>query len=155
TQIAREANDALNQMTRLREQARAMPANSAALLAQVREQAQRAQALVQAGPADEVLKLKVRRAQEELDEEQKDRRMVATLEGIRLRGADEKHKAFDVTRTRRLYADAFREYGLDMEALSVVECGRRVRESAIREELLAALHDWLVDSVPREEAARR
>src|SRR5262249_53895516 len=45
-------NDAVNQATALREKARTAPTGGAALLAQAREQAQRALALVENGPAD-------------------------------------------------------------------------------------------------------
>jgi hypothetical protein len=55
-QVAREVNDALNKATALREQAKAAPVGSAALFAQAREQAQRALALVESGPADDALK---------------------------------------------------------------------------------------------------
>jgi eukaryotic-like serine/threonine-protein kinase len=40
------------------------------------------------------------------------------------------------------YADAFRDYGIDPLALSAVEAAARVRRSAIRLELVAALDDW-------------
>ena len=43
----------------------------------------------------------------------------------------------------RLYAEAFREYGIDLPAPEPAEAAAQVRNSAIRETLLAFLHDWL------------
>jgi tetratricopeptide (TPR) repeat protein len=68
--------------------------------------------------------------------------MVAGLEEIRLRpyvsGWDvENRKAAD-----RAYAAAFRNYGIDVEVLDGAEADRRVRESAIRDDLITALDDW-------------
>src|SRR5207248_1889636 len=51
-QLARDVQVALNQATTLRVQAQAATAGSTLLFAQAREQAQRARALVQSGPAD-------------------------------------------------------------------------------------------------------
>src|SRR5262249_12256934 len=65
-QVAREVNEALNQATALREQAKAATVGSAALLAQAREQTQRALALVDNGPADAALVDQVTRLQAEL-----------------------------------------------------------------------------------------
>jgi serine/threonine-protein kinase len=87
-QVAREVNDALNQATALREQAKAAPVGGAALFAQAREQVQRALALVESGPADDTLKTQVTRLQSELDEEEKDRRLVAALDEARLAQAE-------------------------------------------------------------------
>jgi serine/threonine-protein kinase len=58
-QLTREVNETLNQVTALREQARTASVGGAALFAQAREQAQRALALVESGPAEEALKQRV------------------------------------------------------------------------------------------------
>jgi serine/threonine-protein kinase len=88
TQVARDVNETLNKVTALREQARSASAGGAALFAQAREQAQRALALVESGPADETLKKRVTELQAELDEEEKDRTLVAALDEARLAQAD-------------------------------------------------------------------
>ena len=49
-----------------------------------REQAQRASALVENGPADDDLKAQVRKLQRDLDEEEKDRRLLAALDAAQL-----------------------------------------------------------------------
>src|SRR5262249_61982916 len=40
------------------------------------------------------------------------------------------------------YENAFKAYGLDIEALEPEEAARRVRDSAIASQLLTALEDW-------------
>src|SRR5262249_57961787 len=70
--------------------------------------------------------------------------MAAKLEGIRLR------LSTDSTKTRATaaplyaeYADAFRSYfSIDLLILEPEEAAARVGNSAIRETLLAYLHDW-------------
>ncbi|HYT95604.1 MAG TPA: protein kinase, partial [Gemmataceae bacterium] len=41
------------------------------------------------------------------------------------------------------YQEAFRTYGIDVEKLPPAEAGRRIRGEEIRQELLAALEDWI------------
>ena len=57
-------------------------------MAQAREQAQRALALVGSGPADSTLASQVQQLQSELDEEEKDRTLVAALDAARLAQAE-------------------------------------------------------------------
>ena len=65
--------------------------------------------------------------------------MVIDLEEIRL--------GFSNSRTARSpgenYAGAFRKYGIDLTTLEAPSTAARIRSSAIRETLLAFLHDWL------------
>ena len=65
-----------------------------------------------------------------------DARMVTELEKIRLRLLE--GTAFS---RHRLYAEAFREYGIALPEPDAAAA--RIRNSAIRETLLAFLHDWL------------
>jgi tetratricopeptide (TPR) repeat protein len=48
----------------------------------------------------------------------------------------------------RLYAEAFREYGIALPAPEPEGAAARIRNAAIRETLLAFLHDWLFFWVP-------
>jgi eukaryotic-like serine/threonine-protein kinase len=78
---------------------------------------------------------------ERLIEACSDANMAANLEVIRLR------LSTDPTKTRTtaapLYAEAFRSYyGIDLLFLEPEEAAARVGNSAIRETLLAYLHDW-------------
>jgi serine/threonine-protein kinase len=81
---------------------------------------------------------------ERLMQARSDANMAAKLEGIRLR------QSTDATKTRGTaaplyaeYAEAFRTYhGIDLLNLEPEEAAARVGNSAIRETLLAYLHDW-------------
>jgi tetratricopeptide (TPR) repeat protein len=131
--VAREVQEALAQAAALRDQA-----NWAEAQALVR----RAEALLEAGPADGDVAGRVRDLRRELDQEEKDRRMIQALEEIRLRQAEVKGGHFDREGSAPRYAEAFRGYGLDVEALPAGQAAARLRRSPIREQLLAALDDW-------------
>jgi serine/threonine-protein kinase len=64
--------------------------------------------------------------------------MVAELEDIRLRLSDAAPLS-----PEKLYADAFRNYGIPLVTLEPAEAAARIRNSAVRGPLLAFLHDWL------------
>jgi eukaryotic-like serine/threonine-protein kinase len=65
--------------------------------------------------------------------------MVTKLEEIRLHLMNAK-----VSPTvDQLYGEAFRDYGIPLAMLEPAEATARIRNSAIRETLLAFLHDWL------------
>jgi serine/threonine-protein kinase len=87
-QLTRDVNTALTKALALREGAKAEPVGKARLFAQAREQAQRAQALVESGPADAALKAQVAQLQTELDQEEKDRQLIAALDEARLAQAE-------------------------------------------------------------------
>ena len=58
----------------------------------------------------------------------------------------------------RLYAEAFREYGIALPATKPEAAAAQIRNSAIRETLLAFLHDWLFflgSDADKEQFARR
>ncbi len=44
----------------------------------------------------------------------------------------------------KLYAAAFREFGLDLDKLEPGDAARQLPEGALREEMAAALDDWAV-----------
>ncbi len=67
-----------------------------------------------------------------------DARMVTELEGIRLR----LHELPELP-GHRLYIEAYGKYGIALLALEPAVAAERLRNSAIRETLLAFLHDWL------------
>src|SRR5262249_1643155 len=54
----------------------------------------------------------------------------------------------------RMYADAFRDYGIPVMTLEPTAAAARIRDSAIRETLLAFMHDWLYRPMPDENRAR-
>jgi serine/threonine protein kinase/Flp pilus assembly protein TadD len=68
--------------------------------------------------------------------------MVVRLQEIRLEMAAVKDENFDLGLGDTLYAAAFRDYGIDVEAMEPEEVARRLPNGAIREEMIAALDDW-------------
>jgi tetratricopeptide (TPR) repeat protein/serine/threonine protein kinase len=68
-----------------------------------------------------------------------DLEMVRRLEETSLRGGFEDDNPFKLSAE---YRAAFRDYGLDLEALSPEEAAERVRASAIKAELIAGLDAW-------------
>jgi serine/threonine protein kinase len=128
-----EVNDALNQARALQEQAR---------WGEAQAMVRRAEALLEGGTGEPELAKRVRAMQRELDEQEKDRRMIAELEEIRLRQAAPEGENVKDGGAAPLYEEAFRKYGLDVGALEPGEAAARVRASAIRQELLAALYSW-------------
>jgi serine/threonine-protein kinase len=75
-----------------------------------------------------------------LDQGKRDLDMVADLDEIRLRLA--RPSAVPAS-PEKMYAQAYRHYGIDLLALEPAESAARIRDSAIRNTLVAFLHDWL------------
>jgi eukaryotic-like serine/threonine-protein kinase len=75
-----------------------------------------------------------------------DARMVTELEEIRLSLLERRALSGNP-----LYAAAFREYGIALPAPNPEVAVAQIRNSAIRETLLAFLHDWMFFWVPRAE----
>jgi serine/threonine-protein kinase len=145
-QLTREVNDALNQATALREQAKAAPVGRAALFAQAREQVQRALALVENGQADAALAAQVRQLQADLDEEAKDRKLVAALDEARLAQAESAagEPWFALERAVPVFREAFRAYGLPVGEGEPGAAAERIRQrpAAVQEAIFAALDEW-------------
>jgi tetratricopeptide (TPR) repeat protein len=114
--------------------------------AEARQAAERAGArLGSAGP--EALRQRVAEARAELGRRearvQSDRSMRRTLEDLRLPPQREPGQpAAGWQDLDAAYQRAFAQYGLDLTTLSAEEAGRRVRDSAIGETLVAALDHW-------------
>jgi tetratricopeptide (TPR) repeat protein len=81
-----------------------------------------------------------------------DRRLAERLQQIRLLKAELKDGHFDFAGAERAYAEAFREHGIDVDRLAPDKAAERVRASAARDELVAALDDWASST---REASRR
>src|SRR5262249_47977567 len=67
--------------------------------------------------------------------------MVARLEEIRLRLSEGGRN--QLLSPEKMYGDAFRDFGIPVMALEPATVAARMRDSAIRETLLAFMHDWL------------
>jgi tetratricopeptide (TPR) repeat protein len=147
THLTREVNDSLARVMELRQQARTATAGSPALFAQAREQARSALALIQTGPADEALKEQVRQVQEQLDEEEKDRKLLAALDAARLAETETfpGQNRFANERAIPLFREAFRAYGLRVGEGEPAAAARllRQRPAPVREAVNAALDSWL------------
>ncbi len=145
-QLSRDVNEAVNKATALREQARTAAVGSVLLFAQAREQAQRAVALVESGPADATLKELVLQLQAGLDEEEKDRTLVAALDEARLAQAEsaDDNNGFAKERAVPKFREAFRAFGLAAgEGEPKVAAARiRQRPAAVQQAILAALDEW-------------
>jgi serine/threonine-protein kinase len=145
-EVTRAVNETLNQVTALREQARTASVGGAALFAQAREQAQRALALVESGPAEDTLKTQVRQLQEELDDEERDRTLVAALDEARLAQAETLvgESRFADERAVPKFREAFRAYGLAAGEGEPKAAAERIRQrpAAVRQVIVAALDEW-------------
>jgi eukaryotic-like serine/threonine-protein kinase len=145
-QLTHDVHDALNKATALREKAQTANVGGAALFGQAREQAQRALALVENGPADDLLKEQVRQLQAELDQEDKDRKLVVALEEARLAQADTSDDRHGYASERAVprFREAFRAYGLPAGEGEPAAAAERIRQrpAAVREAIVAALDEW-------------
>jgi RNA polymerase sigma factor (TIGR02999 family) len=145
--VSSDVHEALNQATAFRAQARAGGPGSQGLLAQAREQAERAAALAEHGPADEDLRGRVTTLREELAEEERDRRLYADLEAARLAqaGTDVGRSRFTRGRALPLFREALQSYGLPAGEGEAADVAARIRKrpAAVREALLAALEEWV------------
>jgi serine/threonine-protein kinase len=144
-QLTREVNDALNQASALREQSKAATVGSTALFAQAREQAQRALALIENGPADAALTEQVRRLQADLDEEEKDRALMTALDEARLAQAETlSENRFATERAVPKFREAFAAYGLAAGDGDPKLAAERIRQrpAPVKEAILAALDEW-------------
>jgi serine/threonine protein kinase/Tfp pilus assembly protein PilF len=144
-QLSRSVNEALNQATALREQAKAATVGSAALFARAREQMQRALALAEDGLADAALTAQVSQLQAELDAEDKDRTLVAALDEAWLAQAETlSENRFATERAVPKIRAAFRAYGLAAGEGEPAVAAERIRRRpvAVQEAIVAALEEW-------------
>jgi tetratricopeptide (TPR) repeat protein len=73
----------------------------------------------------------------------KDLKMIQRLEDIRLEEAAVRDGGLDdLQDISYLYANAFRNYGVEVDALETEEAARRIQDSRIHVELTAALDNW-------------
>jgi serine/threonine-protein kinase len=140
----RAINEALRQATSLREQTRTAQGRTALDLAvRAREQARRAEALVESGPADAALAEQVRGLLAELEADEKDRQLLAALGTIHLFQYD-----LDLDVSERVvshYREAFRAFGMPAGEGTATEATERLakRPATVREAALAALDEWV------------
>jgi tetratricopeptide (TPR) repeat protein len=95
----------------------------------------KAEGLLAGSGGSEALRQRVR-------ELQADVAMVAKLEEIRIRQTQVKDNHFDNLSADSAYAQAFRDYGIDVEKLELAEAAERLRARPITVELAAGLDEW-------------
>jgi serine/threonine-protein kinase len=138
----RRVSAELERVDSLRDQAQLRPAESQSLVAEALASAQRANGLLDQGPAHAELRQRVQALVAELLQAERDRRMTARLEQARLSQASVKDGHFDLAAADAEYAAAFREYGIDVRTEAFEPTVERLRATTIRAELAAALDDW-------------
>jgi serine/threonine protein kinase/Flp pilus assembly protein TadD len=72
-----------------------------------------------------------------------DLEMVERLQDIRMRQSDQRGRLYKINEADPDYADAFRTYGINVEALEPTEAARRIATRAIKPNLIAGLDHWL------------
>jgi tetratricopeptide (TPR) repeat protein/serine/threonine protein kinase len=80
--------------------------------------------------------------QQRLAEIRADLEMAERLEQIRLGQSDVEQERYATLEADPKYAQAFRDFGIDVEALAIEQAAERIRTRSIRRELVAALDDW-------------
>jgi probable HAF family extracellular repeat protein len=95
-----------------------------------------AEALLGPGGGNDGLRQRTRRLRDDLQ-------MVSRLDEIRQQMTAVKDDHFDRGAGDRLYPEAFRDYGIDVETLSPDAVASKMPEGPVREELIAALDDWM------------
>jgi tetratricopeptide (TPR) repeat protein len=126
--IDTEANVALNEADRFQEHGK-WPA--------ALEATRRAHGFVAGGEGSEAVRARVQDRLADLE-------MVVRLQevSVRMQSAAANSTQFNYQVGDKAYAEAFRNFGVDVEALGVAEAGERLRGRSVRVELATALEDW-------------
>jgi len=95
-----------------------------------------AEALLGPGGGNDGLRQRIRRLRDDLV-------MVSRLDEIRQQMTALKDDHFDTGQADRLYGEAFRDYGIDVETLSPDAVASRMPAGPVGEELIASLDDWM------------
>jgi tetratricopeptide (TPR) repeat protein/serine/threonine protein kinase len=150
TVTGREVNQALAEAAELRGRAKATRGGDPALLDLSVAEAKRGSSLLALDEGDPELRNRVRAfladVTRERDESkaraadaERDRQMVDRLDQIKL----EYSSHTDRPKIDAHYVVAFREFGIDVDALAPAEAGARVASSRIADELISAIDQWI------------
>jgi tetratricopeptide (TPR) repeat protein len=134
-----EAGDALNQAARCLEEGK-WPEAAA--------WAQRAEGVLAGGAEQPAGRQRLQTIRADLD-------MVARLQEIRIRQSQVQDEQFDNLAAGPEFAQAFRGYGIDVEALDVEQAAAAIRARPVRLELVLALDDWAFVRQKRQPGASR
>jgi serine/threonine-protein kinase len=148
----RDVSRALDDLARLLGEAREQsehPDAAEVVLARARSVLGEARGLLDSGQPTEALRRRVQEGQADMEDAEKDQRLLATLEDIRLKRSEQRGGIFDNEGTATRYEAAFRAYGIDVLTLPPGEAADRLRVKWLCESLLTVLDDWaIVTSVP-------
>jgi tetratricopeptide (TPR) repeat protein/tRNA A-37 threonylcarbamoyl transferase component Bud32 len=142
-ETVRAVERALTEAAVLRRQVRAgkfedLAAWSAALAA-----ARQAEALLEQEEGQDDLRRRVRELLVVMRAEDRDRRMVSRLDGIRVAMLElRKDGEYDYSRTEGDYRAAFRHYGLDVDRQPVGQVAALIRQRPIKDRLVTAIDHW-------------
>jgi tetratricopeptide (TPR) repeat protein len=164
-ETARLARPDLDEATRLWGRAQVAPPGDLVSWQAALEPARRAQAILDAGEAEEdmrqrtvtllrALEAGLKLAQDAAREAARDRLVLQRVEAARFRGAQMKQGALDRKRRDREFAAAFREYGIDLDRFGAREASRLIAARPIKAELIAALDNWQFNLGPEGDPAR-
>ncbi len=141
----RDATEALHEASLLFGQARVAREGDQTPWVQASEAVKRSEAIVAKFEIEPGLRRQLEdfsamfaREREQAEALTKDRRMVARLASIHANMAP----AFDWNGADRDYANAFRDYGIDIECLQPAEAGKLIAASPIAVELVNSLDQW-------------
>jgi serine/threonine-protein kinase len=147
----RDVSRALDDLARLLGEAREQSEHPDAVevvLARARSALGEARGLLDSGQPTEALRRRVEEGQADMEETEKDQRLLSTLEDIHLKRAEQRDSV-EKERSVARYAEAFRAYGIDVLTLPPGEVADRLRANWLCEPLLAILEDWAVTtSIP-------
>ncbi len=152
----RDVTAALDESAALGAQARKLtddPTKWEATLGEALSAIKRAEAVLNNGDSTEELSRRVAAARQDLEANDKDRRMMARLDEAQIQQAEAGKEGFDNTGSAALYATAFEE-DMSLSALAPKDAAEQINRRVIREELLAALTDWLNITASKNEKQR-
>jgi serine/threonine-protein kinase len=145
-QTVREVNEVVGKAALLHEQARAAGVGGLAKWNEALATLEQAERILAAGEADAETHHRVQRLLTEMTAEaaamRQDQRMAARVEEIRLQQTLITGDRIDRSSADPVYAEAFRDYGIDVETLAIDEAATLVRQRPIADKLAAALDDW-------------
>jgi serine/threonine protein kinase/Flp pilus assembly protein TadD len=154
TATLRDVTRALDDLARLLQEARTktgQPDEWEAVLARARAAWGEARAILDSGQPSEVLRRRVEEAQSELEQAERDRRLMARLDDVTLKFADHGRNSSTNQQTATRYGLAFRDGGIDVLALPLDEAANRLRTHWLCEPLLLALEQWAWVAPKQEE----
>jgi tetratricopeptide (TPR) repeat protein len=143
----RQARQALDEVEGLAKKAREFSGSPDAweqALGRALSAARQAQGVLEAWEADEPLCEEATRLRRALEEDERERQLVAELDDILLRSSDLQGSSLAPAGFLERYREAFRQYGIDVLSPSVhpEEIVRRLQSRPQRERFFAALADW-------------